>query len=202
MKKNRAFILAIIVLVGFIVVLLFLNYYSYQKANSTPNQYLDTPEISTETSISSTGSVTSTEYQQNDTGKEVLQAVREFLKAYYTLPGSANHFDDYGDMLSESGKTELAVPSDGEKQDGITVESGIDDLISFLSVRSNEKDTAYVVSFVSVESRTGTLSPTKACYMVVLNLSCTAGSWMIDDMPVNDLMQEDLSALFELGGNV
>ena len=136
--------------------------------------------------------------QKDDSNEVILQSAKDFLKAYYTIRGAytpRQHFEDYREYLSERGKQNLAIPPDSNEE-VVSLESGINAITSFVSDVS--EDTVRTVSFLQLESKVNTSPPTKACYMVVLDLRYIDGKWMVDNMPVNQLMDEtDLSVLFQ-----
>lgn len=136
---------------------------------------------------------------QKDYSNEVIsQSAKDFLKTYYTIQGAytpQRHFADYSEYLSEQGKQNLAVPQESNEE-VVSLESGINAIASFVSEVSD--DTTRTVSFIQLESKVNTSPPTKACYMVVLDLHYIDGKWIVDNMPINQLMDEtDLSTLFQ-----
>ncbi|WP_270739822.1 hypothetical protein [Massilioclostridium coli] len=135
---------------------------------------------------------------KDNANEVILQSAKDFLKAYYTIRGAYTpwqHFEDYREYLSEQGKQNLAIPPDSNEE-VVSLESGIHAITSFVSEVS--EDIARTVSFLQLESKVNTSLPTKACYMVVLDLRYIDGKWMVDNMPINQLMDEtDLSTLFQ-----
>ena len=197
--KQKGKVIAAIAVVVLLAVLIFWNL-SSEKQQAEENRPADTVSIYMDNvdSQQNTDFLEQMIIQKDHSNEVILQSAKDFLKAYYTIQGAytpQRHFADYSEYLSEQGKQNLAVPQESNEE-VVSLESGIHAISSFVSDVS--EDTARTVSFIQLESKVNTSPPTKACYMVVLDLHYIDGKWMVDNMPINQLMDEtDLSTLFQ-----
>ena len=197
--KQKGKVIAAIAVVVLLAVLIFWNL-SSEKQQTEENRPADTVSIYMDNvdSQQNTDFLEQMIIQKDHSNEVILQSAKDFLKAYYTIQGAytpQRHFADYSEYLSEQGKQNLAIPPDSNEE-VVSLESGIHAISSFVSDVS--EDTARTVSFIQLESKVNTSPPTKACYMVVLDLCYIDGKWMVDNMPINQLMDEtDLSTLFQ-----
>ena len=197
--KQKGKVIAAIAVVVLLAVLIFWNL-SSEKQQTEENRPADTVSIYMDNvdSQQNTDFLEQMIIQKDHSNEVILQSAKDFLKAYYTIQGAytpQRHFADYSEYLSEQGKQNLAVPQESNEE-VVSLESGIHAISSFVSDVS--EDTARTVSFIQLESKVNTSPPTKACYMVVLDLHYIDGKWMVDNMPINQLMDEtDLSTLFQ-----
>lgn len=198
-KTQKGKVIAAIAVVVLLAVLIFWNL-SSEKQQTEENRPADTVSIYMDhiDSQQNTDLLEQIIIQKDNANEVILQSAKDFLKAYYTIRGAytpRQHFEDYREYLSERGKQNLAIPPDSNEE-VISLESGIHAISSFVSEVS--ENTVRTVSFLQLESKVNTSPPTKACYMVVLDLSYIDGKWMVDNMPINQLMNEtDLSVLFQ-----
>ena len=192
-------IIAAIAVVVLLAILIFWNL-SSENQQAEENQPADTVSIYMDhiDSQQSTDLLEQIIIQKDNANEVILQSAKDFLKAYYTIRGAytpRQHFEDYREYLSEQGRQNLAIPPDSNEE-VVSLESGIHAISSFVSEVS--EDTVRTVSFLQLESKVNTSPPTKACYMVVLDLCYINGKWMVDNMPINQLMDgTDLSTLFQ-----
>lgn len=198
-ETQKGKVIAAIAVVVLLAVLIFWNL-SSEKQQTEENRPADTVSIYMDhiDSQQNTDLLEQIIIQKDNANEVILQSAKDFLKAYYTIRGAytpRQHFEDYREYLSERGKQNLAIPPDSNEE-VISLESGIHAISSFVSEVS--ENTVRTVSFLQLESKVNTSPPTKACYMVVLDLSYIDGKWMVDNMPINQLMNEtDLSVLFQ-----
>lgn len=198
-ETQKGKVIAAIAVVVLLAVLIFWNL-SSEKQQTEENRPTDTVSIYMDNidSQQNTDFLEQIIIQKDYSNEIILQNSKDFLKAYYTIQGAytpQRHFADYSEYLSEQGKQNLAIPLDSNEE-VVSLESGIHAISSFVSEVT--ENTARTVSFLQLESKVNTSLPTKACYMVVLDLRYIDGKWMVDNMPINQLMDEtDLSTLFQ-----
>lgn len=196
MKKRVAKIVIIVTVIVFILALLVLNHRYYMQLKQQDKHIIDSPPSYSNSNTGKPDLIEHVFVQKDLTSEQVIQYAKDFLKAYFTIQGQyspVQHFANYSMYLSEQGKHNLAVPA--EAGETANFDSGVNDISTFVS---NISDTnARTVSFIKLESKVETNSATRACYMVILDLSYTDGQWLVDDIPINQLMQDNLNLLFE-----
>ena len=198
-ETQKGKVIAAIAVVVLFAVLIFWNL-SNEKQQAEENRPADTVSIYMDhiDSQQNTDFLEQIIIQKDYSNEIISQSAKDFLKAYYTIQGAytpRQHFEGYREYLSEQGKQNLAVPSDSNEE-VVSLESGINAIASFVSEVS--ENTARTVSFLQLESKVNTSPPTKASYMIVLDLCYMDGKWMVDNMPINQLMDgTDLSTLFK-----
>ena len=198
-EKQKGKVIVAIAVIVFLIILVLWNIFSEQQK---PEE--DEPADTVSIYMDNVDSEQNTDFleqiviQKDYSNEVILQSAKDFLKTYYTIQGAytpQRHFKNYSEYLSEQGKQNLAVPQESNEE-VVSLESGINAIASFVSEVSD--DTVRTVSFITLESKVNTSPPTKASYMVVLDLRYIDGKWMVDNMPINQLMDEtDLSTLFQ-----